>query len=122
MECTVGRTPNSAIRRTREFFEQARGLGFESINADLIYDLPKQTGLSFQKTLDLVVDLNPYRLAVFSYARVPTLKHQQRSFEKYFPSEPEKLQLSSSMPFIGSHGRDTNISVWITLRDLVMRS
>jgi oxygen-independent coproporphyrinogen-3 oxidase len=78
---------------TRELFEQARTLGFESINADLIYGLPKQTRQSFQKTLDLVLNLSPDRLAVFSYAHVPALKHQQRSFEKYLPSESEKLQL-----------------------------
>jgi oxygen-independent coproporphyrinogen III oxidase len=88
-----------AIRRiqsyghTRELFDNARALGFESINADLIYGLPKQTRSSFQKTLDLVLELDPDRLAVFSYAHVPVLKHQQRSFEKYLPSESEKLQL-----------------------------
>jgi oxygen-independent coproporphyrinogen-3 oxidase len=81
------------FEHTRELFEQARALGFESINADLIYGLPKQTRASFQKTLDLVLNLNPDRLAVFSYAHVPALKHQQRSFEKYLPSEKDKLQL-----------------------------
>jgi oxygen-independent coproporphyrinogen-3 oxidase len=79
--------------RTREIFEQARSLGFESINADLIYGLPKQTRSSFDKTLDLVVSLAPDRLAVFSYAHVPAIKRQQRSFEKYLPAETEKLQL-----------------------------
>src|SRR5215471_12201549 len=78
---------------TRELFDNARALGFESINADLIYGLPKQTRSSFQKTLDLVLELDPDRLAVFSYAHVPVLKHQQRSFEKYLPSESEKVQL-----------------------------
>ena len=88
-----------AIRRiqpyahTRELFDNARALGFESINADLIYGLPKQTRSSTLKTLDLVLELDPDRLAVFSYAHVPVLKHQQRSFEKYLPSESEKLQL-----------------------------
>jgi len=88
-----------AIRRiqpyghTRELFDNARALGFESINADLIYGLPKQTRSSFQKTLDLVLELDPDRMAVFSYAHVPVLKHQQRSFEKYLPSESEKVQL-----------------------------
>ena len=81
------------FERTREVFEQARGLGFESINADLIYGLPKQTRPSFQKTLDLVLELNPDRLAVFSYAHVPAIKRQQKSFEKYLPAESEKLQL-----------------------------
>jgi oxygen-independent coproporphyrinogen-3 oxidase len=78
---------------TRELFKNARAMGFESINADLIYGLPNQTRASFQKTLDLVLELDPDRLAVFSYAHVPVLKHQQRSFEKYLPSESEKLQL-----------------------------
>jgi oxygen-independent coproporphyrinogen-3 oxidase len=32
-----------SFERTREVFDQARELGFESINADLIYGLPKQT-------------------------------------------------------------------------------
>jgi oxygen-independent coproporphyrinogen-3 oxidase len=82
-----------SFERTRSLFEQARALGFDSINADLIYGLPKQTRASFRKTLDLVLDLNPDRLAVFSYAHVPSLKKQQRSFEKFLPSEPEKLQL-----------------------------
>jgi oxygen-independent coproporphyrinogen-3 oxidase len=68
-------------------------LGFESINADLIYGLPKQNRSSFEKTLDLILKLHPDRLAVFSYAHVPALKHQQRSFERYLPSESEKLEL-----------------------------
>ncbi len=88
-----------AVRRiqpyehTRDLFEQARTLGFESINADLIYGLPRQTRASFGKTLELVLKLSPDRLAVFSYAHVPALKHQQKSFEKYLPPETEKLQL-----------------------------
>ena len=82
-----------SFEQTRALFDEACSLGFESINADLIYGLPKQTPASFNKTLDLVLELNPDRLAVFSYAHVPTLKRQQRSFEKYLPSESEKLQL-----------------------------
>ena len=40
-----------------------------------------------------MLKLSPDRLAVFSYAHVPALKHQQKSFEKYLPPETEKLQL-----------------------------
>ena len=82
-----------SYEKTREIFEVARAAGFESINADLIYGLPKQTRSSFNKTLDLIRELNPDRLAVFSYAHVPSLKRQQRSFERYLPSDSEKLQL-----------------------------
>jgi len=78
---------------TLSLFEQARRLGFESINVDLIYGLPRQTRQSFEMTLDRVLSLMPDRLAVFSYAHVPTLKRQQRSFERYLPSEPDKLQI-----------------------------
>ena len=45
------------FEHTQALFEQARALGFESINADLIYGLPKQTRASFQKTLDLILEL-----------------------------------------------------------------
>ncbi len=82
-----------SYERTREVFDQARAFGFESINADLIYGLPRQTRSSFDKTLDALLDLNPDRIAVFSYAHVPSIKRQQRSFEKYLPSETEKLQI-----------------------------
>jgi oxygen-independent coproporphyrinogen III oxidase len=82
-----------SYERTREVFDEARGLGFESLNADLIYGMPKQTRESFNKTLDLLLELNPDRVAVFSYAHVPTIKRQQKSFERYLPSEPEKLEI-----------------------------
>lgn len=78
---------------TRETFEQARSLEFESINVDLMYGLPFQSTPSFNKTIDLVLRLNPDRIAVFSYAHVPSLKHQQRAIEKNLPSEEEKLNL-----------------------------
>lgn len=88
-----------AVRRiqpyeqTRWLFDEARSLGFESINADLIYGLPKQTRTSFQQTLDRLVEINPDRIAVFSYAHVPTIKKQQRSFERHLPAEEDKVQL-----------------------------
>ena len=82
-----------SYQQTRELLENARALGFKSVNADLIYGLPEQTRASFEKTLDLILGLKPDRLAVFSYAHVPALKRQQRSFEKHLPSETEKLQL-----------------------------
>ena len=80
------------FEQTRFIFEEARSLGFDSINADLIYGLPKQTRTSFQHTLDRLVEINPDRIAVFSYAHVPTIKRQQRSFEKHLPAEEDKVQ------------------------------
>lgn len=70
----------------RELTEQVLGwlreLGFQSVNLDLIYGLPYQTVESFNRTLDIVLELKPDRLAVFSYAHVPWIKPAQRILEK----------------------------------------
>jgi oxygen-independent coproporphyrinogen III oxidase len=81
---------------TRDLFAEARGLGFESINVDLIYGLPFQNKYSFGHTLDLIQQLQPDRIAVFSYAHVPAIKKQQKALESYLPSEIEKLVLFST--------------------------
>jgi oxygen-independent coproporphyrinogen-3 oxidase len=82
----------------REMTEQVLGwvreLGFTSINFDLIYGLPHQTVESFNRTLDIVLALQPDRLAVFSYAHVPWVKPAQKILEqKVLPSAEVKLQL-----------------------------
>ncbi len=69
---------------THKLFTEARELGFKSINVDLIYGLPYQTKESFKKTIDLVLELNPDRIALFHYAHLPQmLKHQ----DKYISSD-----------------------------------
>ena len=90
---------------TRSTIEHARAIGFDSVNVDLIYGLPLQTKAGFEKTLTLVQTLNPDRIAVFSYAHVPSLKRQQRAFEKRLPTEGEKLDLFlTAIQFFTSHG------------------
>src|SRR5436190_18973896 len=56
---------------TQQALDWARELGFTSVNFDLIYGLPHQTAESFNRTLDTVLEMQPDRLAVFSYAHVP---------------------------------------------------
>jgi len=82
----------------RELTERALGwareLGFSSVNFDLIYGLPHQTVETFNRTLDIVLSLEPDRLAVFSYAHVPWVKPAQKILEqKTLPSAEVKLQL-----------------------------
>src|SRR5947208_16037652 len=65
-----------------------------SVNIESIYGLPHQTVESFNRTLDIVLSLNPDRLAVFSYAHVPWVKPAQKILEqKVLPSPEIKLQL-----------------------------
>jgi oxygen-independent coproporphyrinogen-3 oxidase len=80
---------------TREAVEIARESGvIESINIDLIYGLPYQTLESFKKTLQLVKELDPDRVAVFNYAHVPWLKKGMRKIdETTLPSPEEKLKI-----------------------------
>ena len=56
----------------------ARRIGFDSINVDLIYGLPKQTPESFDRTLAQVAELRPDRIALYAYAHLPARVKSQR--------------------------------------------
>ena len=62
----------------RALVKSATDSGFGSISFDLIYGLPHQTVESFNKTLDLVIDMQPDRLAVYNYAHLPQRFKGQR--------------------------------------------
>ncbi|MCJ8346033.1 oxygen-independent coproporphyrinogen III oxidase [bacterium] len=65
----------------------------KSLNMDLIYGLPHQTRAGFKTTLDLVLSLDPDRLAIYNYAHVPWIKPAQRRFdEATLPSGIEKME------------------------------
>jgi oxygen-independent coproporphyrinogen-3 oxidase len=79
---------------TRQAMDWMRELGFGSINLDLIYGLPHQTPETFNETLDMVLEMNPDRLAMFSYAHVPWIKPAQKILEqKVLPSPETKLEV-----------------------------
>jgi oxygen-independent coproporphyrinogen-3 oxidase len=66
---------------TRDITSIARQLGYESVNFDLIYGLPKQSLESFTRTIERTIDLKPDRIALYSFALVPWIKPQQRLFK-----------------------------------------
>jgi oxygen-independent coproporphyrinogen-3 oxidase len=79
---------------TQQTIDWLREMKFSSINLDLIYGLPHQTVESFDRTLDIVLAMQPDRLAVFSYAHVPWVKPAQKILEqKVLPPPETKLQL-----------------------------
>ena len=79
---------------TRRVIEEARASGFRSINLDLIYGLPKQTLDSFNRTLERVIDIQPDRIALYSYAHLPRLfPPQRRIADADLPSPEAKLQI-----------------------------
>jgi oxygen-independent coproporphyrinogen-3 oxidase len=80
--------------QTLEVIAAARDNGFRSINIDLIYGLPKQTLVSFERTLERVIAAGPDRIAVYNYAHIPTLfKPQRRIRECDLPASDVRLKL-----------------------------
>jgi len=75
---------------------EARRLGFESINVDLIYGLPKQSPASFERTLAQVCELRPDRIALYAYAHLPErFKPQRRIVSADLPDASAKIAMLS---------------------------
>jgi oxygen-independent coproporphyrinogen-3 oxidase len=78
--------------RVAKLIGHARRIGFDSINMDLIYGLPKQTTESFHRTLEQVATLRPDRIALYAYAHLPTRFMAQRRIHAVdLPPPPDKV-------------------------------
>ena len=76
--------------------EAARARGFESINVDLIYGLPRQSPESFDRTLAQVTQLRPDRIALYAYAHLPErFKPQRRIATAEIPAAGAKISMLS---------------------------
>jgi oxygen-independent coproporphyrinogen-3 oxidase len=82
-----------SFEMTRDLLHAARELGFGSINVDLIYGLPYQSPSRFAHTVSQILELEPDRVALFSYAHVPWLKKQQGAFATHLPEGMEKFEI-----------------------------
>ncbi|WP_026685499.1 oxygen-independent coproporphyrinogen III oxidase [Azovibrio restrictus] len=79
---------------TSSVIRAARASGFKSISVDLIYGLPKQTVMGFNRTLERVIAMDPDRLSIYNYAHLPSLfKPQRRIAEADMPSADTRLQI-----------------------------
>ncbi|HEX5372870.1 MAG TPA: oxygen-independent coproporphyrinogen III oxidase [Aquabacterium sp.] len=92
-----------AVHRVQSFesvaglMDAARKVGFESINMDLIYGLPRQTSESFARTLAQVTQLRPERVALYAYAHLPQrFKPQRRIDAKLLPPPVDKIGMLSA--------------------------
>ncbi|WP_111672477.1 oxygen-independent coproporphyrinogen III oxidase [Algoriphagus litoralis] len=81
------------FEKVKEATENARKLGYKSVNFDLIYGLPHQTLETLADTFARVAELKPDRIAFYSYAHLPSAFPAQKSFEPFLPSELEKRAL-----------------------------
>jgi oxygen-independent coproporphyrinogen-3 oxidase len=97
---------------TRRFFAACREAGFASINLDLVYGLPRQTPATLARTLAVVGELAPERIACFGYAHVPWARpNQQRVDTTGMPVGARKFALfEQALQTLGAAGYD-----WIGL-------
>jgi oxygen-independent coproporphyrinogen-3 oxidase len=92
-----------AVHRVQPFesvrilMESARALGFRSINADLIYGLPRQTADSFARTVEQIGALRPDRIALYAYAHLPArFKPQRRILAEQLPGAAQRVSMLGS--------------------------
>lgn len=80
--------------QTLAIMDTARQTGFLSVNVDLIYGLPKQNLITFNRTLARVIAAQPDRIAVYNYAHMPArFKPQRHIVDADLPSPDTKLKL-----------------------------
>ncbi|THF65826.1 oxygen-independent coproporphyrinogen III oxidase [Pseudothauera nasutitermitis] len=83
-----------SFEETKLVVDAARATGFKSVSMDLIYGLPKQNIISFNRTLEQVLQISPDRVSLYSYAHLPQLfKPQRRINSVDMPTADTKLQI-----------------------------
>ncbi|MBU0914275.1 MAG: oxygen-independent coproporphyrinogen III oxidase [Gammaproteobacteria bacterium] len=92
VQITINRVQSEDL--VRSLVLEAKGLGFSSINLDLVYGLPYQRPERFLQTLQSVLQLDPDRVSLFSYAHMPTRFAAQRKIPtQSLPQAEDKLAL-----------------------------
>lgn len=79
---------------TRDTIDALRAAGVRSLNADILYGLPHQTGARMVESVQKLLSLNPDRVALYGYAHVPWMaKRQQLIPSDALPTPEERLEL-----------------------------
>ena len=82
------------FEQTREAIDMLRAAGINSLNADLVYGLPFQSLTGFGRTLDMISELRPDRIALFGYAHVPHMAKRQNLIpEAALPGDEARFAL-----------------------------
>jgi oxygen-independent coproporphyrinogen-3 oxidase len=82
------------VEETARIIRRARDRGYTGINIDLIYGLPHQTPETFERTVELTIELGADRSAVYSFAYVPWIRgHQKKIDERTLPDRDTKFSL-----------------------------
>ena len=88
----IGREQSYAL--TRDVAERIRARGVASLNADILYGLPHQTGPRIADSVQKLLTLSPDRVALYGYAHVPWMSRRQQMIPSdAMPTPEERLGL-----------------------------
>ena len=88
----IGRDQTYEI--TREVALKLRDRGISSLNADILYGLPHQTGIRIADSVQKLLTLSPDRVALYGYAHVPWMSRRQQMIpSEAMPTPEERLKL-----------------------------
>ncbi|MCR5691347.1 MAG: coproporphyrinogen dehydrogenase HemZ [Eubacterium sp.] len=79
------------VNQVKEVFAQARELGFDNINMDLIVGLPEEDEKDFHRTLQEVADLNPDSVTVHTLVIKRASRMRRDQLESGGPMREEDL-------------------------------
>lgn len=89
---TIGRPQSYEV--TRAAVDGLRVRGIESLNVDILYGLPSQTEEKISQSVQMLLSLNPDRVALFGYAHVPWMAKRQKLIPtEDLPTPQERLEL-----------------------------
>jgi oxygen-independent coproporphyrinogen-3 oxidase len=88
----IGR--EQSYQLTRDVAERIRARGVASLNADILYGLPFQTGPRISDSVQKLLTLSPDRVALYGYAHVPWMSRRQQMIPSdKMPTPEERLSL-----------------------------
>lgn len=92
IQAAIGREQSYEL--TRDVAERIRARGVASLNADILYGLPHQTGPRIADSVQKLLTLSPDRVALYGYAHVPWMSRRQQMIPSdTMPSPQERLSL-----------------------------
>jgi oxygen-independent coproporphyrinogen-3 oxidase len=82
------------LEQTAQTIKDARDLGIEGVNLDLVYGLPHQTLASVANTISSVVELSPDRIALYNFAYLPEQIPRHKAIKpEWLPSPATRIEL-----------------------------
>ncbi|MES2913927.1 MAG: oxygen-independent coproporphyrinogen III oxidase [Pseudomonadota bacterium] len=88
----IGR--EQSYQLTRDVADRIRARGVASLNADILYGLPFQTGPRIADSVQKLLTLSPDRVALYGYAHVPWMSRRQQMIpSEAMPTPEERLSL-----------------------------